>query len=138
MSTLAPTAILPSRSNPFGFFGLLFLVAVAAGLALSAHATLHTSASTVANCDSRNLGAVLLNTATGRRTMCVEVNPGEFGRIVIDQNQEDVITSYLNSEARKNTLTKVIGNLYRQGYRSIEWVRADLADKIAEILAGLP
>ena len=132
------------RPGNFGKLILLLLLAattVAAGLYITQHAALHhASADAVINCDSRNLGAVMLNTLTGRRVKLCEIQPGQWGRLVIDSDGQTCVTAFCSSRATRNTFDGAFKNLWRQGYRP-EWVRADLQDIVSgliKLLIGVP
>ena len=126
------------NNNGAGFFGLVILfAAVAAGLLLGVHAAKHGMADVVRNCPQDNIAIKLVNPLTGRMAIICEYEPGQFGRVIIeDENRE--VTSYASAERRAlNDLEHVIRNMHHGGYNVVKYVKPQFVDQISDILVRI-
>ena len=116
---------------------IILFAAAAAGLVLCAHALKHTLSERVLNCPDGNIVMRLINPYTGRKAIVCEYEPGQFGRIICEG--KNCVTSYANAKRPSmNTLEVAIRHLRNGGYKTIEFVRPDMMDAIARILAAIP
>ena len=130
------SATYTSHSDGGGYLMLIILVfaAVAAGLVLSNHAAKHGSiADVVRNCPQDNIAMKLVNPLTGRMAILCEYEPDQFGRVIVENDQE--VTSYASASRRVlNDLEHVIRNMHSAGYRDVVYVKPQFVDRIAKIL----
>lgn len=122
--------------NLFLVFGVL-----ASGILLGTHALKHSQAETVRNCPRNQLKLTLYNPTTKRTAYVCQPDPNidSFGRMIteIENGIEKEITSFLGSEARKNTLKHVVKNLVNQGYTEIKFADVSVEQVVKIILSGV-
>jgi hypothetical protein len=129
-----------SYSNSFGFPKMLVLLAVlATGVLLGSHATKHALADTVRNCPDKQVKLILQNPKTGRIAKICQPKEDEnqYGRMITEWQDfiEKEVTSFMNSEYRKNTLAKVVQNMCNQGYSKVIFISEDVKDAVLIILS---
>ena len=110
--------------------GILIVFAVG----LAPHAMLHSAAPTIAGrCDLNGADIILKKDANGHCASLVKLSENQYGRWIVD-DKGDNLTAFANSDERMNTLQKAIENLYRAGYRRIEFIRPELIEKVTNVL----
>lgn len=114
-------------------------LAIAAGVILKDHAARHSMADKVRNCPDDRLGAIIINPITNRKAKVCEFEPGQWGRMIVEQTENSVeeVTSYADSARKtRNLIDRVMRNLLNQGYSRVEYMRPDVAEVVMQILSS--
>ena len=143
------------NNNSFSkFFGILILLAALGSMVvLGTHALKHSGADNVRNCDSKNIGLKLKNPTTGRiAILCLyDVENKQWGRMICENDsacgdQMKEVTSFTDSESRKNYIAYVLRNLKNAGYEVVTDISesvglrigVNLNEVIAQIFISAP
>lgn len=136
---MAAAACPMPKPNLFPIMLIIVFAILATGVYLGTHATAHSTAEAVRNCNRDNIGLVLFNPTTKRTATLCEFSPNQWGRMITEElngvTQE--VTSFADaSRPAQNSLQHAIKNLLRQGYTEIRYMQPGLQDQIIQILTG--